>query len=595
MWSVCYGLSIACLAVAAIGALIRNNSTLPHKYKPGALKVMTAGAFGAAFFLFLPVQWFATAQTAGSVWQTLVLTILNSIEIFGIGCDFGSVEEAMEHCPDWLDSWYLVWTATMFMVAPVLTFGVILSFFRDLSAFLKYRCMYFKEVFIFSELNKKSLALAEDIQDKNPKAAIVFAGVTNENEAAAELVNDAKSMGAICFKKDVLNPVYQKHSPKKPMWFFAISGNEANNLTQALRLIDTYRDRELVNIYVFSTKIDGELRLAAVDKGKVRVRRVNEVQSLINRLLYERGQMIFQSAAPDENGNKQIHAVLVGMGRHGTEMMKALSWFCQMDGYGIHIHGFDKDPLAQERFTALAPELMSPKFNGVYAPGETQYTITVHSGVDVESATFEKEIQKITDATYVLVSLGDDDTNIKTAVKLRMYFERMKIHPVIQAIVYDSEQKKAVEGVCNYRGQAYDISLIGDIESSYTQAVIINSELEEDALARHLKWGEEEEFWTYEYNYRSSVASAIHMRARILCGIPGADKKEVDLTDRERSVIETLEHRRWNAYMRSEGYVFSGSHDPKSRNDLAKMHHDLVNFDDLSEEEKRKDGKVGVL
>ena len=184
---------------------------------------------------------------------------------------------------------------------------------------------------------------------------------------------------------------------------------------------------------------------------------------------------------------------------------------------------------------------------------------------------------------------------IKTAVKLRMYFERMKIHPVIQAIVYDSEQKKAIEGVRNYRGQAYDISLIGDIESSYTQAVIINSELEEDARARHLKWGEEEEFWTYEYNYRSSEASAIHMRARILCGVPGADKKEADLTDRERSVIEVLEHRRWNVYMRSEGYVFSGSNDPASRNDLAKMHHDLVNFDDLSEEEKRKDGTVGAL
>jgi hypothetical protein len=56
-----------------------------------------------------------------------------------------------------------------------------------------------------------------------------------------------------------------------------------------------------------------------------------------------------------------------------------------------------------------------------------------------------------------------------------------------------------------------------------------------------------------------------------------------------------LEHRRWNAYMRSEGYVFSGSTDKKSRNDLAKMHHDLVNFADLSEEEKRKDSSVGTF
>ena len=104
----------------------------------------------------------------------------------------------------------------------------------------------------------------------------------------------------------------------------------------------------------------------------------------------------------------------------------------------------------------------------------------------------------------------------------------------------------------------------------------------------------EDEFWTYEYNYRSSMASAIHMKARIACKISGADKKETELSQQERNTIEVLEHRRWNAYMRSEGYVFSGSKDKSSRNDLGKMHHDLVDFSSLSEEEKRKDSKVGT-
>ena len=124
--------------------------------------------------------------------------------------------------------------------------------------------------------------------------------------------------------------------------------------------------------------------------------------------------------------------------------------------------------------------------------------------------------------------------------------------------------------------------------------MIIDSELEEDALRIHMKWGKEEEFWTYEYNYRSSMASAIHMKARIACKIPGADKMEKDLTEEERDIIEVLEHRRWNAYMRAEGYVFSGSKEKSSRNDLGKMHHDLVDFSSLSEEEKRKDSKVGT-
>ena len=37
------------------------------------------------------------------------------------------------------------------------------------------------------------------------------------------------------------------------------------------------------------------------------------------------------------------------------------------------------------------------------------------------------------------------------------------------------------------------------------------------------------------------------------------------------------------------------SPEKSSRNDLGKMHHDLVDFDRLSEEDKRKDSQVGSL
>ena len=387
---------------------------------------------------------------------------------------------------------------------------------------------------------------------------------------------------------------FNKHSEKSSIYFFAIGINESENLNQALKLIEKYKTRENTHLYVFSTNAGSELLLSSTDQSAVKVRRINEVQSLINRVLYERGEIIFESARENENGTKDISAVVVGMGRHGKEMVKALSWFGQMDGYDLQINAFDKDPLANEKFEALAPELMSDKYNGVSVEGEAKYNIKIHSGIDVETVSFSREISKIKNATYVLVALGNDDANISTAAKLRMYFERMKIHPVIQAIVYNSEQKHALQGIKNFKGQEYDIEFIGDMESSYIVDVILDSELEDDALKRHLKWGKEDEFWNYEYNYRSSTASAIHMKARIKCGIPGAEKSNSELTPKEKIGIEILEHRRWNAYMRAEGYIFSGSTDKKTRNDLAKMHHDLVDYASLSEPEKRKDSSVGT-
>lgn len=595
MWLSGFAASVGVLVLAAFFSVLMNMSQSPKKYTFNLFRTLFAGVFVAVFIMFLPVHSSAAEASVLGNWRAFLLSVFNAMQVFTAGCEFGVVQEGLASCPDWLDGVYQVWAAILYVLAPIFTFGFVLSLFKNLSAYLKYIGAYFKEVYVFSELNEKSVVLAADLKKNHPKAVVVFADVFEDHEeTACELIDTAKKLGAICFEKDILAVNLKKHSAKTPMFFFAIGKDETENLNRSLKLIENFKYREDTHIYIFSTKVEGELLLTAVDKGAVKVRRINEVQSLVNRVLYERGCLLFDSAKEVKDGEKHICAVIVGMGKHGTEMLKALTWFGQMDGYKLDIHAFDKDPLAEEKFTALAPELMSEDYNGADVAGEAQYQITVHSGVDVESVSFANEIAKLSNATYAIVALGNDDINIKTAVTLRMYFERMKIHPVIQAIIYNSQQRKALEGIKNYRGQAYNIEFIGDIESSYTESVIIDSELEEEALRRHMKWGNEEEFWTYQYNYRSSLAAAIHMQARIKCGIAGAAKKEGDLTEEERNIIEVLEHRRWNAYMRAEGYVYSGSKDKSSRNDLAKMHHDLVDFSSLTEEEKRKDSRVGT-
>lgn len=591
------GLIISIVALILMGAIsvAINNSNYTKKHRFSLFNALFAGVFVAAIIMFYPVHYALEEATAWGILRAILLSIFNSMQIFAGGCEFAIVLEGLTLCPEGLDMLYQIWAATLFVLAPVFTFGFVLSLFKNLSANAKYIASYFKDVYVFSELNERSLVLANDIKAKNKKAVIVFTDVFEENEESTfELIEEAKKLRAICFKNDILVVNFKRHSNQKTISFFAIGINETENLNQALKLVERYKERENTNLYVFSTNVGSELLLSSTDQSAVKVRRINEVQSLVNRVLYERGEIIFDSARENDEGAKDISAVVIGMGRHGTEMVKALTWFGQMDGYNLEINAFDKDPLAKEKFVALAPELMSDDYNGVYVDGEAHYKIQIHSGFDVETISFAEEISKIKNATYVLVALGDDEANIKAAVNLRMYFERIKIHPVIQAIVYNSQQKRALEDVKNFKGQGYDIDFIGDRESIYVVDVIIDSELEEDALQRHLKWGEEADFWNYEYNYRSSTASAIHMKARVKCGIPGAEKTTEELTPEEKNIIEVLEHKRWNAYMRAEGYVFSGSTDKSSRNDLAKMHHDLVDFSSLTEEEKRKDSNVGA-
>lgn len=591
------GLIISIVVVILMGAIsvAINNSNYTKKHRFSLFNALFAGVFVAAIVMFYPVHYALEEATAWGILRAILLSIFNAMQIFAGGCEFAVVKEGLSLCPNELGMLYQIWAATLFVLAPIFTFGFVLSLFKNLSANAKYIASFFKDVYVFSELNERSIVLANDIKSKNKKSVIVFTDAFEANEKSSfELIEEAKKLRAICFKNDILAVNFKRHSAKKTISFFVIGINETENLNQALKLVEKYKERGNTNLYVFSTDVGSELLLSSTEKSLVKVRRINEVQSLINRVLYERGKIIFDSARENGEGTKDISAVVIGMGRYGTEMVKALTWFGQMDGYNLEINAFDKDSLAKEKFVALAPELMSDEYNGVFVDGEAHYKIQIHSGFNVETISFAEEIFKIKNATYVLVALGDDEANIKAAVNLRMYFERMKIHPVIQAIVYNSQQKRALEGLKNFKGQDYDIDFIGDRESTYAVDVIINSELEEEALKRHLKWGAEDDFWNYAYNYRSSTASAIHMKARVKCGIPGAEKTTEELTPEEKNIIEALEHRRWNAYMRAEGYVFSGSTDKSSRNDLAKMHHDLVDFSSLTEEEKRKDSSVGT-
>lgn len=596
-------ISVAILIVSAAGAFFRMRS--PHKRSRAftPLNILTAGVLVAAMVLFAPMYFvdIGGMENGGETNMRLLGSILlaahSAIRFFIVENDFAVIHT---YATGAIAPYYESLVLLLMVFAALLTFSFVISFFKNLSAYIKYGACYFRNVYIFSELSEKTIALAQDIRMHHPSAALVFADSFRVRDDEHRQLNaDARELGAICFKKEIEAIDFKFHSRHREIWFFAMAEDEELNLSQGLHLFNAYGKMENSHLFVFTSGAESEvLFTASVDSKEyengMKVRRVNPTRSLVLRTLYENGYELFQNAKNIPGGEKLISAVIVGLGDYGSDMVRALSWFCQMDGYKVQIDAFDKDPLAGERFAGLCPELMDDEHNGVSVPGEAEYRISIHSGIEVAMNSFANEIAKLKDATYVLVALGSDDENLRAALKIRMLFERVGAHPVIQAVIYSTERKNALTGRANFRGQSYDIDYIGDIKSFYAEEVIIDSDLEQDALVRHMKYGSEASFWAYEYNYRSSIALAVHARMRRLCGIAGAFKEENELDEHERAVIEQLEHKRWDAYMRSEGYIFSGSTDKSSRNDLAKMHNDLVPFAYLTEEEKRKDSAVGA-
>ncbi|MBQ8747181.1 MAG: hypothetical protein IJZ08_04855 [Clostridia bacterium] len=603
LWLICFSIALAVLLLSVGFALYPGKKP---QWISDPLKPIFAGVIVSSFTLFLPLhtevfpnvsdQLLATVER----WVSIVfISIHNTIRLFIVDGDFAYIVEHTSTIDGWLHSSYLITFSLLFVIAPVLTFSFALSFFKNVSAHLKYGLCFRRDVYIFSVLNENSLALASSlVNEKNRKGVrriIVFNDVfSKEDEHTSEQILQAKALGAICFKKDILSVNYALHSKARNLSFFLIGEDHNEQTEQALKLITAYKARKNTSLYVFSTQPEMESLLSsaynAAADGKsapqIKVRRINEVRLLISRTLYDSGyENLFCRAHDDGSDTKKITALVVGMGLHGTEMTKALSWFCQMDGYETEIHSFDLKKDADSAFESLCPELMDPVYNG--HRGDTQdanYTIRIHPGYDITTKRFDDAALALPPVTYVFVCLGDDSMNISVALKLRALFAKNGMHPVIQAVVYNAERKNALADIKNFKGQAYDIDFIGDLKTSFSSDVILHSDVEEVALSRHLKWGQESDFWKYDYNYCSSIASAIHRKMKSLCGIPGIDKAPAERTEEELWNLRRLEHRRWNAYMRSEGYSYA----PK-RYDLAKVHHCLVPFDELSPEDQAKD------
>lgn len=625
IWNVSFVLMCLCMAVAILVAIILS---VKRKAK-GFLKpfnIVMLGVFFAVLMGVFPTNYVELQGTTcclGTILEAVALSLVNVLQVFSVDMDGKELLSAIREQSFVLNKPYVFVISVLSAIAPLMTVGVIISVIAKFNAHVKYALGYCKPAYIFSELNERSLTLATDIKNNHKKAMIIFTDVLEkEEELFFDLSNKAKMINAILFKNDVLGVKFTFHKKTSEISFFIMGEDETENIDHTLSLIERYRERENTRLYIFSSNCESELALSGINKGKLKVRRINEVQSLVYRTLYESGTQIFEKAIEHEDGTKHIDAIVIGMGNYGTEMLKALAWYCQMDGYKITIDAFDLKESAESEFKALCPDLMSPKYNGVYQKGESEYTIRVHSGMNANSDEILTIFKNLGAATYVFVSVGSDAENINIAVNMRKEWGRLGFNPTIQAVVKNPKISQFIDGAVNSKKEPYNLECVGDNKIAYSENVVIDSELELAGLERHLVWGPyEDSFWEVEYNYRSSIAAAIHKKAKILCQIKNVDRvnqlykeekrkydeieeerkatgdtserrsfsdtfKEVVIRElgNERIPLQMLEHRRWNAYMRGEGYIYG-----KMRNHIFKTHPDLVNYYSLSKKEQEKD------
>ena len=145
MWWMFFAISLCSLLLPTAVLAVINNVKRENKAKIRLINGMFAGVFVANIFVFLPAQLIAAEANFWGAWRAFLLSVFQSMQVFTIGCEFSVVKDCMVYCPDALDIWYQVWAASLYVLAPILTFGFVLSLFKNISAVFHLKNLSFRK------------------------------------------------------------------------------------------------------------------------------------------------------------------------------------------------------------------------------------------------------------------------------------------------------------------------------------------------------------------------------------------------------------------------------------------------------------------
>lgn len=635
-------------------------------------QILLGGFFLAVMLIFVPVLYFDTFKLQDSgikEVKTILLSIVNTIKVFVVDSDYGQLIDTVETLVDKNIVAYKIYSTyavAIHALGPIMVAGFVLSFFKEAISIFRLRFhRRRKYIYIMSELNARSLALAEDIiGDRSvPKyqKLIVFTDVfEKDDDRVHEQIEKARHLGALCVKRDItgINLKYMAKDKYRKLYF--LSENEEKNIKQALKMIQnaTYNERcnvDKTELYVFAVTIESEALIDSINKRSVKVRRINENKNLVYKAMLDypifndtlaqpcndaiaeigleglerkldkkkkaqaEGKDESQSLKNDiealesriecakdeinsikekiskqEQANeKELNIAIIGLGGYGTELLKTICWLGQAEGYHINIHAFECGN-GKAKIKFIAPELI--EYNHKSVEGNSSYDIYFYDNKDVTKAEFFEQLSTIEDLTSVYVTLGDDELNIQTAMRVRSYLgrkSRVNSFIPIYAVVFSQVKTDLLSsgsGLMTADEEKYKITFIGSLKDLCNLETIEQRTNEPIARNGHLYWSEFydgiygtideksrkkniDNFEKYEYYRKSSLAQAVFYRI--------LNKAKVK---QSRDKIGKHEHARWNVFMRSEGFVLGDK-----KHFVKKTHQELVDFEKLPSLEKEKD------
>jgi len=474
------------------------------------------------------------------------------------------------------------------------------------------------KVYLFSECNEKTLAIAESInmkQDKN--AVLVFA--SSDEDVSDVHKESIRKIDAILMKFSAEDIYSNLNGKSRELEVFLFNTKEELNLSQMAditkapvnsrvrifaevnalpwSLYDDYIATRTKEENKRDEKPAGSTEAETGEEEKQPRLIINLVRTeenfIYNTLLVE---SIFEDAAADKKGVKQIKVLIAGYNDRNIEFLKAILHLGQMPGYELSVvlieDGDHRDVIKQK-----IPELCE-KGAGY---GDAIYTFKHITGISYDSIRFDESIgEECKDFTYAFINVEDDISNLGLAIRTDIARQRARIAGSYRILVNICNRELCNDDKLN-KQITKNMRIVGGIREVYAHDFITMSSIEKATRVIHKNrykgkktW---EEYCNNEYNRHSVYARTLSFAFKVLV----IDEKEetkgrYQLTTDDKTWM-VYEHMRWNMYTRTMGYIKAPDDFPREEDGTIpgnvrkalKIHEDLVLFDQLTVKEAGKD------
>ena len=458
----------------------------------------------------------------------------------------------------------------LLIIAPLFTVGITLSFFSEKFTRIIYRISSeFRDSYLFSAINERTLCIAEDVAETDRKALIVFALRISEDDIDAEALARIKDINAYVINDDI---VQIRHSLRRTRNYYLLDTNDSENLEAGLRIYQRYNKErtDKVNMWLYTKNEISEVIFDYLYE-TFNVRLINE-EGLIARAL------VTDYPVYDAVKDGRLSVLIVGGGHIGLEILRAMTMCsCLGDEVKVDINVID---LNGEKSRAIFEKA---------SPGLAEkWDIKFHSA-DVKSVAISNVLDGI-DPTYIVVCLGNETLNLETAIYIRRKYGIADGLPHIHSLIdYKRIEEQITPNLCvsdwKYNTEhrkfestpicSFEIKTFGSYEDTYKGlrigasyrdclAVAVNA-ANRGITAVDSKYNAE--WLTDLYNqvgfykdYSDAFAVSIPYKLWLL-GLELVDDGAGEVSDLE-SILEANidrlhknENKRYEAFMRSKGWT----------------------------------------